>query len=163
MDAKNELGPLATKKQLETVLRYVDIGRQEAKHLYGGERLRGEPYDHGYFVSPAVFTDVSQSMRIAREEIFGPVLAIIEIASYEDAMAKANDSEYGLSAAIATRNARYMHRFAQDIQAGTVKMNRTTTGNPGHAPFCALNRSSTCSFRESRRPRGEFFSPTTVV
>src|SRR5207248_6870856 len=84
MDSKNELGPIATKKQLDTVLRYVDIGKQEAKHLYGGERLRGAPYEHGYFVSPAIFTDVTQSMRIAREEIFGPVLAVIEVATYED-------------------------------------------------------------------------------
>ena len=163
MDPKNDLGPLATKKQLETVLRYVDIGRQEAKHLYGGERLRGEQYDHGYFVSPAVFTDVSQAMRIAREEIFGPVLAIIEVASYEDAMAKANDSEYGLSAAIATRNARYMHRFAQDIQAGTVKMNRTTTGNLVNAPFGGLKRSSTCTFRESGRTGLEFYTQIKAV
>ena len=163
MDPKNELGPLATKKQLETVLRYVDIGRQEAKHLYGGERLRGEQYDHGYFVSPAVFTDVSQAMRIAREEIFGPVLAIIEVANYEDAVAKANDSEYGLSAAIATRNPRYMHRFVQDIQAGTVKINRTTTGNLVNAPFGGLKRSSTSTFRESGRAGLEFYTQIKTV
>src|SRR5207248_6199274 len=69
MDPKNELGPIATKKQLETVLRYIAIGKQEARHLYGGERLLGEGYDRGYFVTPALFTDVSQEMRIAREEI----------------------------------------------------------------------------------------------
>jgi aldehyde dehydrogenase (NAD+) len=163
MDPKNELGPIATKKQLDTVLRYVDIGKQEAKHLYGGERLRGEPYDHGYFISPALFTDVSQAMRIAREEIFGPVLAIIEVASYEDAIAKANDSEYGLSAAIATRNPRYMHRFAQDIQAGTVKINRTTTGNLVNAPFGGLKRSSTSTFRESGRSGLEFYTQIKTV
>jgi aldehyde dehydrogenase (NAD+) len=112
-----DIGPLATRKQLETVLSYIELGKKEARHLCGGERLRGEPYDHGYYVTPAVFTDVSQKMRIAREEIFGPVLTIIEVADYEDAIAKANDTEYGLSAAIATRNPRYMHRFAQDIQS----------------------------------------------
>lgn len=163
MDPKNELGPIATLKQLETVLRYVDVGRQEAKHLCGGERLRGEPYDHGYFVSPAVFTEVAQTMRIAREEIFGPVLAIIEVASYEEAIAKANDSEYGLSAAIATRNPRYMHRFAQDIQAGTVKINRTTTGNLVNAPFGGLKRSSTSTFRESGRTGLEFYTQIKTV
>jgi alpha-ketoglutaric semialdehyde dehydrogenase len=163
MDPKNELGPIATKKQMDTVLRHVDIGKQEAKHLCGGERLRGEPYDHGYFVSPAVFTDVTQAMRIAREEIFGPVLAIIEVASYEDAIAKANDSEYGLCAAIATRNPRYMHRFAQDIQAGTVKINRTTTGNLVNAPFGGLKRSSTSTFRESGRTGLEFYTQIKTV
>jgi uncharacterized protein GlcG (DUF336 family) len=149
MDPKSEIGPLATRKQLETVLRYVDIGKSEAKHLHGGERLKGDAFDHGYYVAPAVFTDVAQTMRIAREEIFGPVLAIIEVSSYDDAIAKANDTEYGLSAAIVTKNPRYMHRFAQDIQAGTVKINRTTTGNLVNAPFGGLKRSSTSTFRES--------------
>ena len=78
-------------------------------------------------------------------------------------MAKANDSEYGLSAAIATRNARYMHRFAQDIQAGTVKMNRTTTGNLVNAPFGGLKRSSTCTFRESGRTGLEFYTQIKAV
>ena len=163
MDPKNELGPIATKKQLETVLRYIDLGKQEARHLYGGERLRGEGYDLGYFVTPAVFTDVAQEMRIAREEIFGPVLAILETRSYEDAIAKANDTEYGLSAAIATRNPRYMHRFAHDIQSGTVKINRTTTGNLVNAPFGGLKRSSTSTFRESGRGALEFYTQIKTV
>ena len=163
MDPKMDLGPLATKKQMETVLRYIDIGKQEAKHLHGGERLTGDGYEHGYFVAPAVFTDVSPSMRIAREEIFGPVLAILEVSSYEDAIAKANDTEYGLSAAIATKNPRTMHRFAQDIQAGTVKINRTTTGNLVNAPFGGLKRSSTSTFRESGRTGLEFYTQVKTV
>jgi len=163
MDPKSEIGPLATRKQLETVLRYVDIGKSEAKHLHGGERLKGEAFDHGYYVAPAVFTDVAQTMRIAREEIFGPVLAIIEVSSYDDAIAKANDTEYGLAAAIATKNPRYMHRFAQDIQAGTVKINRTTTGNLVNAPFGGLKRSSTSTFRESGRTGLEFYTQIKTV
>jgi len=163
MDPAMDIGPLATRKQLETVLRYVDIGKKEATHLCGGERLDGSGYEHGYYVSPAVFTDVRQSMRIAREEIFGPVLGIIEVSSYEDAIAVANDSEYGLSAAIATRNPRYIHRFAQDIQAGTVKVNRTTTGNLVNAPFGGLKRSSTSTFRESGRAGLEFYTQIKTV
>jgi alpha-ketoglutaric semialdehyde dehydrogenase len=158
-----EIGPLATPKQLETVLGYIDLGKREATLLCGGERLKGERYDHGYYVSPAVFAGVTQNMRIAREEIFGPVLAIIEVAGYEDAIAKANDTEYGLSAAIATRNPRYMHRFAQDIQAGTVKINRTTTGNLVNAPFGGLKRSSTSTFRESGRSALEFYTQVKTV
>ena len=114
-------------------------------------------------MAPAVFTDVSQSTRIAREEIFGPVLAIIEVSGYEDAIAKANDSEYGLSAAIATKNPRYMHRFAQDIQSGTVKINRTTTGNLVNAPFGGLKRSSTSTFRESGRTGLEFYTQIKTI
>jgi acyl-CoA reductase-like NAD-dependent aldehyde dehydrogenase len=163
VDKMRDIGPLATKKQLETVLSYIEIGKKEARLLCGGERLGGEKYLHGYFVTPAVFDGVRQNMRIAREEIFGPVLAIIEASGYEDAIAKANDTEYGLSAAIATRNPRTMHRFAQDIQSGTVKINRTTTGNLVNAPFGGLKRSSTSTFRESGRTGLEFYSQIKTV
>jgi aldehyde dehydrogenase (NAD+) len=158
-----DLGPLATAKQLETVLSYIEIGKKEATHLYGGERLTGPDYDDGYYVMPAIFTDVTQKMRIAREEIFGPVLAIIEVSSFDDAMAKANDSDYGLTAAIATNNPRYMHDFVNDIQAGTAKINRTTTGNLVNAPFGGIKNSSTSTFRESGRAGMEFFSQTKTI
>jgi alpha-ketoglutaric semialdehyde dehydrogenase len=158
-----DMGPLATARQLETVLRYVAIGKREATHLCGGERLAGPGYDGGYYVSPAIFTDVTQNMTIAREEIFGPVLAIIEVDSYADAIAKANDTEYGLAAAIATRNPKLMHSFANDIQSGTVKINRTTTGNLINAPFGGLKRSSTSTFRESGRTGLEFYTQTKTV
>jgi aldehyde dehydrogenase (NAD+) len=158
-----DLGPLATSRQLETVLRYIAIGTQEATHLYGGERLTGAGYDGGYYVAPAIFTDVTQQMTIAREEIFGPVIAIIEVESYADAIAKANDTEYGLSAAIVTRNPRIMHDFANDIQSGTVKINRTTTGNLINAPFGGLKRSSTSTFRESGRAGLEFYTQIKTV
>ena len=142
MVAGNDIGPLATARQLETVLRYIEIGKREATLLCGGERLTGPGYISGYYVSPAIFTDVTQHMRIAREEIFGPVIGLIEVTSYADAIAKANDTEYGLSAAIVTRNPRYIHDFANDIESGTVKINRTTTGNLINAPFGGLKRSS---------------------
>jgi aldehyde dehydrogenase (NAD+) len=158
-----DIGPLATQKQLENVLSYIAIGKREARHLYGGERLRGDEYERGYYVSPAIFTDVTQQMRIAREEIFGPVLAIIEAGSYGDAIAKANDTEYGLSAAIATANPRYIHDFANDIQSGTVKINRTTTGNLINAPFGGLKASSTSTFRESGRTGLEFYTQVKTI
>jgi alpha-ketoglutaric semialdehyde dehydrogenase len=161
--AGNDIGPLATARQLETVLRYVEIGKREATWLTGGDHLTGAGYTNGYYVSPAVFTDVTQDMRIAREEIFGPVLALIEVESYEDAIAKANDSEYGLSAAIATRNPALMHAFARDIESGTVKINRTTTGNLINAPFGGLKRSSTSTFRESGRTGLEFYTQIKTI
>ncbi|MBO9329703.1 aldehyde dehydrogenase family protein [Achromobacter xylosoxidans] len=163
MDGNFDLGPLATSRQLDNVLGYVALGKQEATHLYGGERLTGEGFDRGYFVSPALFTGVTQQMRIAREEIFGPVIALIEVDGYEDAIAKANDTEYGLAAAIATTDARYAHRFARDIQAGTVKINRTTTGNLINAPFGGLKHSSTSTFRESGRAGLEFYTQIKTV
>ena len=102
-------------------------------------------------------------MRIAREEIFGPVIAIIEVTSYEDAIAKANDTEYGLTAAIVTLKPKLMHKFAKDIQAGTVKINRTTTGNLVNAPFGGLKRSSTSTFRESGRTGLEFYTQIKTI
>ncbi len=158
-----DLGPLATRDQLESVLTYVAIGKSEATHLIGGDRLVGEEFEHGFYVTPAIFTGVTQDMRIAKEEIFGPVIAIIEVAGYDDAIAKANDTEYGLSAAIATKNADYAQRFAHDIQSGTVKINRTTTGNLINAPFGGLKRSSTSTFRESGRVGLEFYTQTKTV
>ena len=163
VDKGADIGPLATAAQLDNVLSYIAIGKTEATHLLGGERIVEGELRHGYFVSPAVFTDVTQDMRIAQEEIFGPVLSIIEVESYDDAIAKANDTHYGLSAAIATRNARHMHRFAHDIEAGTVKVNRTTTGNLLNAPFGGLKSSSTNTFRESGRAGLEFFTQIKTV
>jgi acyl-CoA reductase-like NAD-dependent aldehyde dehydrogenase len=163
MSAGCDLGPLATARQLDSVLSYIAVGKKEAIHLHGGDRLTEGEFAHGYYVSPAVFTGVTQAMRIAREEIFGPVIAIIDVDGYDDAIAKANDTEYGLSAAIATTNARYAHRFAKDIQAGTVKINRTTTGNLINAPFGGLKHSSTSTFRESGRVGLEFYTQIKTV
>lgn len=163
VDKGTDIGPLATAAQLDNVLAYVAVGMAEATHLVGGDRLLEGELQHGYFVSPAVFTDVTPSMRIAREEIFGPVLAIIEVESYADAIAKANDTPYGLAAAIATRNSRHMHAFPNDIEAGTVKINRTTTGNLINAPFGGLKRSSTSTFRESGRAGLEFYTQIKTV
>ncbi|SOY60793.1 aldehyde dehydrogenase family protein [Cupriavidus taiwanensis] len=158
-----DLGPLASQKQLETVLRYIDIGKSEATLLCGGMRLTGGDFDKGYYVAPTVFTDVTQQMRIAREEIFGPVIAILGFTDYADAIAKANDTEYGLAAAIVTSNPRYIHHFASDIEAGTVKINRTTTGNLVNAPFGGVKRSSTSTFRESGRTGLEFYTQVKTV
>ncbi|QUN31005.1 aldehyde dehydrogenase family protein [Cupriavidus sp. KK10] len=163
MTAGMDLGPLASHKQLETVLRYIDIGKSEATLLCGGARLTGGDFDKGYYVAPTVFTDVTQQMRIAREEIFGPVIAILGFTDYADAIAKANDTEYGLAAAIVTSNPRYIHHFATDIEAGTVKVNRTTTGNLVNAPFGGVKRSSTSTFRESGRTGLEFYTQVKTV
>lgn len=163
MEKGMDLGPMATESQMNTVLEYIQIGKSEATHLIGGDRLNGEDFDHGYYLTPAVFTDVSPSMRIAREEIFGPVLAILEVDGYEEAIEMANDTDYGLSAAIATTNPVFAHRFASDIQSGTVKINRTTTGNLVNAPFGGVKRSSTSTFRESGRGGLEFFVQLKTV
>lgn len=158
-----DLTPLASAAQLDSVQGHVARGREQARLLCGGERPSGSALAWGHYLSPAVFDEVTPSMHIAREEVFGPVLAVLEVTDYAEAIAVANDSDYGLAAAICTRDARLMHRFAQDVEAGTVKINRTTTGNLVNAPFGGLKRSSTATLRESGREGLVFFTQTKTV
>lgn len=163
MTEGTQIGPLATRQQLDSVLGYIELGKREATHIYGGEHLSGGEYARGFYVTPAIFSDVTQEMRIAQEEIFGPVVAVIEVDGYEDAIAKANDTPYGLSAGLVTNDIRYIQRFPLDVEAGTVKVNRTTTGNLVNAPFGGLKQSSTTTFRESGRAGLDFFTQTKTV
>lgn len=166
-DGLNEgtkIGPLANKKQLETVLNYIQIGKEEGASLeYGGRHLTDGVFEKGYFVEPAIFSQVTPNMRIAQEEIFGPVIAIITVNSYEEAITIANGVEYGLAASIATNDVKRAKQFTNDIEAGTVKVNRTTTGNLINAPFGGLKKSSTSTFRESGRAGMEFFTQIKTV
>ncbi|MBT2690366.1 aldehyde dehydrogenase family protein [Bacillus sp. ISL-47] len=159
-----KIGPLANEKQLKNVLKYIEFGKEDGAELvYGGEHLTNAAYEKGFFVSPAIFTNVKPNHRIAKEEIFGPVIAVIEVDTYEEAIAIANDVNYGLSASIVTNNLKTANRFTKDIQAGTVKVNRTTTGNLINAPFGGLKQSSTATFRESGRVGLEFFTQVKTV
>lgn len=163
-DPEVEVGPLANASQLQTVLEYVEIGKNEGASLvYGGEALRSEQYGHGYFVTPALFTNVASNMRIAQEEIFGPVIGIMVADTFEEAVSIANDVEYGLVASIVTQNIEWATRFVKSVQAGSIKINRTTTGNLIQAPFGGLKNSSTAGFRESGRVGLEFFLQTKTV
>ncbi len=158
------IGPLANEKQLTNVLKYVETGKAEGANLvYGGKQLTEGQFGKGYYVEPSIFTDVTPSMTIAQEEIFGPVIAVIAVESYEEAISVANGVEYGLSASIVTNNLKLAHRFTKEIQAGTVKVNRTTTGNLINAPFGGIKKSSTSTFRESGRAGLEFFTQIKTV
>lgn len=159
-----KIGPLANEKQMNNVMKYIEIGHAEGADLvYGGERLTKGEFSRGFFIQPAIFANVHPNMRIAKEEIFGPIISIIEVDSYEEAIEIANDVEYGLSASIITNNLKLAHQFTKDIQAGTVKVNRTTTGNLMNAPFGGLKNSSTSTFRESGRVGLEFFTQVKTV
>ncbi|MFD2924837.1 aldehyde dehydrogenase family protein [Halobacillus naozhouensis] len=156
--------PLASEKQLENVLKYIEIGKEEGAELvYGGKHLTDGHYANGYYVQPTIFTNVSPTMRIAKEEIFGPVISVIDVESYEEAISVANDVEYGLAASIVTNNIGIAQRFTREIQAGTVKVNRTTTGNLINAPFGGIKKSSTSTFRESGRDGLGFFTQIKTV
>ncbi|MEM7444986.1 MAG: aldehyde dehydrogenase family protein [Pseudomonadota bacterium] len=162
-DPATKIGPLASQKQLDTVLRYIEIGKGEATLVTGGRRLSDPPHDKGFYVTPTVFGSVSPDAVIAQEEIFGPVIALIEFGSYDEAIEIANGVAYGLSASLVTRNFDYIQRFPTDVEAGTVKVNRTTTGNLVNAPFGGVKASSTATFRESGRAGLDFFTQLKTV
>jgi acyl-CoA reductase-like NAD-dependent aldehyde dehydrogenase len=123
LDPKTRLGAIASKSQLERVLRYVDIARDEGATLVAGGARADIGTGKGYFMQPTVFAGVTPDMTIAREEIFGPVLAAIEFADVDDAVRRANDSMYGLAAAVWTRDIKKAHHVARRLQAGTVWIN----------------------------------------
>ena len=124
------MGPVVSAEQLERVTGYIDLGRSEgAEVAYGGERVEG--MGDGYFVQPTIFTGVRNSMRIAQEEIFGPVAAVIEVDDVDHAIEVANDTMYGLAAAVWTTDLSTAHRVARGIRAGTVWVNTAGLYDPG--------------------------------
>jgi acyl-CoA reductase-like NAD-dependent aldehyde dehydrogenase len=123
LDPKTRYGALASKKQLETVQRYVDVARKEGAALVAGGDRADIGTGKGYFFQPTVFDNVTPEMTIAREEIFGPVLATIEFADLDEAIARANGTQYGLAAAVWTRDVKKAHYVARKLQAGTVWIN----------------------------------------
>jgi acyl-CoA reductase-like NAD-dependent aldehyde dehydrogenase len=123
LDPKTRYGALASKKQLESVQRYVDIAKKEGASLVAGGERADIGTGKGYFFQPTVFDHVTPEMTISREEIFGPVLATIEFGDVDEAIARANDSPYGLAAAVWTRDIKKAHYVARKLQAGTVWIN----------------------------------------
>jgi aldehyde dehydrogenase (NAD+) len=130
------MGPVVNAGQLETVERYVKVGRDEgATLLAGGNRLGGGAHAAGFFHEPTLFGDCSPGMRIAREEIFGPVVSVIPVASLEEAIQVANDVEYGLSASIYTQDINRAFRAMRDVYTGIFYVNAPTIGAETHLPF----------------------------
>jgi aldehyde dehydrogenase (NAD+) len=153
-----EIGPVVDASQLEQDEQYLQIGRAEGARLaVGGDRLAR---DHqGYYLSPALFADANNGMRIAREEIFGPVACAIPAASYDEALAIANDTPFGLSAGICTTSLKHATHFKRHAQAGMVMVNVPTAGVDYHVPFGGRKQSSYGS-REQGSYAAEFY--TTV-
>lgn len=159
-----KMGPVADAQQEKTIIEYIEIGKAEgAELLCGGEKLRGGEYDRGFFIEPTIFGRVRPDMRIAQEEIFGPVLAVIEASDFDEAIEIANRVEYGLSASICTRDLGRAQRFARLVEAGMVKVNQPTTGVAINAPFGGMKKSSTETYREQGRIAMEFFTRVKTV
>jgi alpha-ketoglutaric semialdehyde dehydrogenase len=153
-----DIGPVASLAQLEQDQRYLDIARTEGGTLaLGGERVdRDSP---GFFMSPALITDTAPNMRINREEVFGPVASVIRVTDYEEALAVANDTPFGLSAGIATTSLKHATHFKRHSQAGMVMVNLPTAGVDYHVPFGG-RKGSSYGPREQGSYAQEFF--TTV-
>jgi alpha-ketoglutaric semialdehyde dehydrogenase len=136
LDESVDMGPAINESQLTTDLKYVEIGKNEgAKMLCGGNRLDQGDYQYGWFMEPTVFGDVDRKMRIAQEEIFGPVVSVIPCDGLEDAISIANDIEYGLSSSIYTRDVNRAFQAMRDLYAGITYINAPTIGAEVHLPF----------------------------
>jgi len=140
LDPKTRLGAIASKSQMERVLGYIETGRREGATLVAGGSRADIGTGKGYFLQPTVFADVTPEMTIAREEIFGPVLATIDFADLDEAIAKANDTPYGLAAAVWTRDVKKAHYVARRLQAGTVWVNTYNVYDTA-APFGGYKQS----------------------
>ena len=162
-DPATEMGPTVDENQFKTVLSYINIGREDGATLVcGGERATGDALDKGYFVHPSVFDRVTPDMRIAREEIFGPVLSVLRVKDFDQAMEVANDSEYGLSSSIFTNDAARIFRFVDEIETGMTHINSPTTGGEAHIPFGG-SKGTGIGDREQGSTALDFYTELKVV
>jgi betaine-aldehyde dehydrogenase len=157
MDPATSFGPMVSKRQLDITLGYIEKGKAEgARLVYGGEAIDGK----GFYMQPTVFADVTDDMTIAREEIFGPVMSVLDFTDEDDVMARANDTEFGLAAGVFTRDLTRAHRVAANFQAGTCYIN-TYNDAPVEAPFGGMKNSGVG--RENSKAAIEHYSQLKSV
>jgi aldehyde dehydrogenase (NAD+) len=160
LDPQTEIGPVVDEKQLEQDLSYLKIAREEGARVVGGERLQRET--RGFFLQPALLLDTTPQMRINREEIFGPVASVIRVKNYEEALAIANDTEFGLSAGICTNSLSVAQHFKRHAAAGLVMINAPTAGVDYHVPFGG-SKASNYGPREQGTYAREFYTLVKTV
>jgi alpha-ketoglutaric semialdehyde dehydrogenase len=163
LEAGIDIGPAVDDAQLKTDLEYIAIAQREgAKLLCGGNRLTGGAYDKGFFIEPTIFGGVSSSMRIAQEEVFGPVLALMVADDFDDAMRLANSVRFGLSAAIISNDISRVHQFVNRIEAGLITVNLPTAGVEYQLPFGGTKESS-FGMREQGPLALDFYTESRTV
>ncbi|NRP14318.1 Aldehyde dehydrogenase, thermostable [Aliiroseovarius sp. xm-d-517] len=155
LDVATQIGPVVSENQLNGNLGYVDLARSEGAEVIGGERLNRDT--EGFFQAPAMFVGATNQMRSSREEIFGPCASIIKVADFDEALATANDTEFGLSAGICTASLKHARNFKHNAKAGMVMVNLPTAGVDYHVPFGGTKASSYGS-REQGKYAAEFYS-----
>jgi aldehyde dehydrogenase (NAD+) len=162
---ENQVGPLINQQQMDRVLDYIRIGREEGAAITtGGKRASGASCENGYFIEPTVFADVAPSMRIAREEIFGPVVSVLRCSGLDEAIGIVNGVPFGLSSAVYSRDVNKTARCERDLQTGIVYINASTIGAEIQLPFGGWKRSG--SDRPEAGGRGgalEFYSRVKVI
>ncbi|ANY79397.1 aldehyde dehydrogenase [Microvirga ossetica] len=156
LKAGTHIGPVVDQSQLDQDLKYIQIGQEEgAKLVAGGELLKREA--PGFYLAPALFTEVSNEMRVAREEIFGPVATVTRAKDYDEALELANDTQFGLSSGICTTSLKYASHFKRNAEAGMVMVNLPTAGVDYHVPFGG-RKGSSYGPREQGRYAQEFYT-----
>lgn len=165
LDSGVQMGPAVSESQLQTDLEYIGIGKSEgAKLLVGGDLAKTNgSSSKGHFVQPTVFDHVEPKMRIAQEEIFGPVISIMRARNFDEAVEYANNISFGLSAGVVTTNLQRAFQFANRIEAGVVKINEPTTGLALQAPFGGFKQSSANTFKEQGQAAMDFYTRTKTV
>jgi aldehyde dehydrogenase (NAD+) len=149
-------------QQLKTVLGYLEIGKKEARLLLGGQRMSGQHYDNGYFVAPTVFDHVPWDSVIAQEEIFGPVLSVIRVPDFEEALRVANSVKYGLSSSIYTNDANRIFEFIERIESGITHVNAPTVASEAQLPFGGV-KGTGVGVREMGRVAIDFYTELKAV
>ncbi|WP_435366081.1 aldehyde dehydrogenase family protein [Haloarchaeobius sp. DYHT-AS-18] len=157
-----DMGPAVSEGEDESNFHYIDVAADEGATLVSGGDRPAE-MESGYFIEPTVFTDVHSEMRIAQEEVFGPVLSIIEVADFEEAVSVANDVDFGLSASIFTSDMARARAFTEQVEAGVIKVNGTTTGSQIQLPFGGMKASSAETQKEMGQRAYEFYTHEKVV
>ena len=162
-DPATQLGPAIDANQLETNLRYLELGRKEgARHVYGGERLAEGALARGHFVRPAIFTAVDPRSRLAQEEVFGPLLAVLEVDDFDQAVETANAVRFGLSASICTKDLSRALEYVQRAEAGVIMVNLPSAGIEYQIPFGGVKDSSHGP-REQGPAAVQFYTETKTV
>ncbi|MCB0717075.1 MAG: aldehyde dehydrogenase family protein [Bacteroidetes bacterium] len=158
-----DVGPVINQKGMDKVLGYIEIGKKEGAVLeMGGARATGGKLDNGFFIEPTIFSGVTRHMRIAREEIFGPVLSVIKVDSYDEAVSIANDVPYGLSSSIYTNDISTAFKAMHDIEAGITYINGPTIGAEAHMPFGGVKKTGN-GHREGGWEVFDFYTETKTV
>ncbi len=162
MEPGVDMGPAVDESQMKTDLHFIEVGKKEAQLLLGGERLAGPAYDRGWFVAPTIFDHAPRNSRIAQDEIFGPVLSIIRVRDFGEALDVANSVRYGLSSSLYTNDASKIFEFIDRIETGITHINSPTVGGEAHLPFGGV-KSTGVGAREMGHVALDFYTELKTV